>query len=67
MSDLPKKVATLAGAAPQEWKAFLVELAAYFEEKKTEMLQAPVSELQKAQGRAQGLMLLLDLLSKVKP
>jgi hypothetical protein len=67
VADLSKKAGTLAGAAPQEWKAFMAELSAYFDEKKTEMLQAPVGELQKAQGRAQGVMLLLDLLSKAKP
>jgi hypothetical protein len=61
--SLTQKAAVLARAAPVEWRAFLAELTNYFEGKKTEMLQAPVIELTKAQGRAQGIMLLLDLLN----
>jgi hypothetical protein len=61
--SLTQKAAVLARAAPVEWRAFLAELTNYFEGKKTEMLQAPVGELEKAQGRAQGVMLLLDVMS----
>jgi hypothetical protein len=60
--SLTIKAATLAGAAPQEWRAFLAELSAYFTTKQDELLKAPVTELQKAQGRAQAIAILLDQL-----
>jgi hypothetical protein len=61
--SLTIKASALARAAPIEWRAFLAELNVYFEEKKTEMLRAPVAELEKAQGRAQAVMLFIDLLN----
>lgn len=54
MSDeLHKKAAALARAAPPEWREFLVELEKYVEGVRSQCIQAPPEQLQKAQGHAQ--------------
>lgn len=59
--SLTIKAAALARIAPQQWREFLAELAAYSDKKRTELVQAPVETIQVAQGRAQACALLCDL------
>jgi hypothetical protein len=51
--ELVKKIAALARAAPPEWRDFLAEFGKYADGVKEQCIQAPLGNLQKAQGHAQ--------------
>ena len=50
---LVKKAAALSRAAPREWAQFVEEFDAYSEIVRGQCIQAPLEDLQRAQGRAQ--------------
>jgi hypothetical protein len=61
--DLTTPAARLAMAAPNEWKAFLAAFKAYSDGKRDQLVASTLEELQRAQGRAQGISSLHGTLS----
>lgn len=61
--DLILAAARVAHRAPQEWASLISALTAYANDKREECIRSPIEGLQVAQGRAQAISAVRDLLA----
>lgn len=61
--DLIVKSAELGRSCPEQWAAFLTAFKQYMEDVKDQVVSCPIENLPVAQGRAQAVVKLSDMLS----